>query len=67
MSDQRGYYAPPAAGYGLYMLVRLKTNRFLEHLDYAAAHGVLADVDRFLRSLPEDEWAHVSDFASGPA
>ena len=39
-----------------------KAGRLLEHLDYAAEQGVLTDVERFLRSLPENEWAHLSDF-----
>ena len=41
-----------------------KIVRLREHLEYANAHGALPEVDRFLRSLPESEWAHVSDFTS---
>jgi hypothetical protein len=36
--------------------------RLREHIEYAEMHGVLADVERFLRSLPEEEWAHLGDF-----
>ena len=32
--------------------------RLKEHIDWADKHGVLEDVDKFLRSLPESEWAH---------
>ena len=44
-----------------------KRLRLLDHLDYAAERGVLARVDVFLRSLPEDQWAHVADFKASPA
>jgi hypothetical protein len=40
----------------------LKMLRLQEHIEYAQAHGVLADVDAFLRSLPEEDWAHLGDF-----
>lgn len=40
----------------------LKMARLQEHIRYAETHGVLADVDRFLRGLPENEWAHLGDF-----
>jgi hypothetical protein len=33
-----------------------------QHIRYAAAHGVLADIDRYLRYLPEEDWAHVGEF-----
>jgi hypothetical protein len=36
----------------------LKTLRVVEHLEWAAAHGALDDVGRFLRGLPEDAWLH---------
>jgi hypothetical protein len=42
--------------------VQAKRLRVREHLVYAADHGVLSEVDRFLRSLPESEWAHEQDF-----
>jgi len=36
--------------------------RLQEHIRYADTHGVLTNVDAFLRSLPEDQWLHVGDF-----
>jgi hypothetical protein len=36
-----------------------KQLRLKEHLEYAAVHGVLPEIDRFLRELPESAWAHV--------
>jgi len=47
--------------------VLLKSLRLEEHIRYAAAHGVLEKVDRYLRRLPESEWAHLSDFGRGAA
>ena len=44
-----------------------KMERLAEHIDYAQAHGVLTDVDRFLRALLEGEWAHLGEFLSPPA
>jgi len=44
-----------------------KARLLLDQLEFAAEHGVLADVDRFLRSLQENEWAHLSDFRSESA
>ena len=38
-------------------MLRLRT-----HLEYAADHGVLEEVDAFLRGLPERDWAHANDF-----
>lgn len=38
-----------------------KSIRFKEHLQWAAKHGALDLVDKFLRSLPEEEWFHVDD------
>ncbi len=43
-----------------------KRDRLLEHLTYAASHGVLAEVDRFLRGLSVSEWAHEADFPRAP-
>jgi hypothetical protein len=43
-----------------------KMDRLAEHIGYAAAHGLLAEVDRFLRALPEAEWAHLRDFLTPP-
>lgn len=45
-----------------YTSVEEKRLRLREHLEYAAAHGLFAEVDRFLRALPESEWAHTCDF-----
>lgn len=42
---------------GVKKMVRLR-----DHLRYAEDCGVLEDVDRFLRSLPETEWTHVHNF-----
>ena len=39
-----------------------KRSRLLEHLKYAESSGVLEQVDSFLRSLSEKEWAHMDDF-----
>jgi len=39
----------------------LKRLRLKEHIYWAEKHGVLNEVDTFLRSLPETEWAHVGD------
>ena len=39
----------------------LKMLRLEEHIGWADQHGVLAEVDSFLRSLPETEWAHIGD------
>jgi hypothetical protein len=44
-----------------------KMERLAEHINYASAHGVLANVDQFLRALPETEWAHVNEFITKPA
>jgi hypothetical protein len=35
-----------------------KRRRLQEHIEFAATRGLLEDVGRFLRSLPEAEWAH---------
>lgn len=43
-----------------------KMERLAEHIRYASAHGVLAEVDRFLRALPEAEWAHLNEFLTRP-
>jgi hypothetical protein len=36
--------------------------RLQEQLDYAEGHGALTQVEAFLRSLAEAEWAHLGDF-----
>jgi hypothetical protein len=38
-----------------------KRNRLLEHIQSAADHGLLSDVDQFLRAIPEDQWLHSSE------
>lgn len=42
--------------------ILLKVLRLREHIEYAAARGLLEQVDGFLRSLPESQWAHKCDF-----
>ncbi len=29
-----------------------------EHIEWAASHHALSEIDSFLRALPESEWAH---------
>jgi len=41
---------------GLVKIVRLQ-----EHIEYASAHGVIEEVDSFLRALPESDWFHIGD------
>jgi len=41
-----------------------KVLRLREHLEWAHAKGVLPQVDAYIRSFSESEWAHVSDFTS---
>jgi hypothetical protein len=38
-------------------MVRLK-----EHIDWAEQQGMLDEVDKFLRSLPESQWAHIGEY-----
>ena len=38
-----------------------KMVRFESHVRWADDHGGLADVDEFLRRLPETEWHHLGD------
>lgn len=38
-----------------------KMMRLKEHIDWAEQHGVLDEVDKFLRSLSESEWAHLGE------
>ena len=40
----------------------MKAIRLEEHIRHASKHGKLAEVDRYLRGLPEGDWAHLSDF-----
>jgi len=37
---------------------------FCKHIQWAYDHGVLEEVDRYLRSLSEDQWHHT--YESGP-
>jgi hypothetical protein len=39
--------------------VLMKMMRLEQHIRYAEAQGVLADMDRYLRGLPEEDWAHL--------
>ncbi len=38
-----------------------KMLRLEEHIRWAEQHGRLAEVDQFLRSLPESDWHHLGD------
>lgn len=40
----------------------MKRQRLREHLECASREGALHEVDTFLRSLREIEWAHTTDF-----
>jgi hypothetical protein len=54
--------APPlilAAWYEASALVKMM--RLEEHIDWAVQHDVFDQVDKFLRSLPESEWAHIGE------
>ena len=44
--------------------ISLKIDRLVVRIMYASEHGVLDQVDHFLRSLPESDWAHVKDFST---
>jgi hypothetical protein len=35
-----------------------KRDRFLQHLKYASDHGAFEIVDRFLKSLPAQDWSY---------
>jgi hypothetical protein len=39
----------------------LKTLRLTEHIEWAAQHGALEMVARFLRELREEDWHHVGE------
>jgi len=55
--------APPLIlGVWWHATVLQKLLRLQEHIEYAAAQGVLSEVNSFLRALPESDWAHVNDF-----
>ena len=38
-----------------------KMARLEEHIRYASDHGVLPQVDRYLRGLAKEEWARIGD------
>ena len=38
-----------------------KKDRLHEHLDWAASQSVIAEVEQFIRALPEDQWFHGDD------
>jgi hypothetical protein len=38
-----------------------KQRRLFDHIQWAYDHGILEKVDRYLRSLSEDQWHHVGD------
>ena len=40
---------------------RAKQARLAEHLRYGAEHGVLDQLEQFLRALGPDEWTHEGD------
>ena len=46
---------------GSYRPTLIKVVLLREQLNYAARHGVLDEVDAFLRSLPADEWETVME------
>jgi hypothetical protein len=39
----------------------LKMLRLAEHIEWAAQHGALEVVAKYLRSLPEDQWFHLGE------
>lgn len=39
----------------------LKMARLAEHIEWAAAHGALPQVESFLRSLKEEDWHHLGE------
>lgn len=38
-----------------------KMLRLAEHIEYASRRGALEKINRYLRSLPEEEWSHLGD------
>jgi hypothetical protein len=63
-------WAPPlpmilAAWWETPAVIQMK--RLEEHIRYADAHGVLADIDRYLRRLREEDWAHLGNFTGAAA
>ena len=53
---------PPILGAWYDTSALLKSLVLREHIGWAEKHGVLDEVDTFLRSLPESEWAHIGEF-----
>ena len=39
----------------------LKMIRLAEHIEWAAQHGALEGIAKFLRGLPEDQWFHIGE------
>jgi hypothetical protein len=39
----------------------LKMLRLAEHIEWAAQHGALESVSRFLRELHEEDWFHIGE------
>ena len=39
----------------------LKMVRLAEHIEWAAKHGALEGIGKFLRSLTEDQWFHLGE------
>ena len=39
----------------------LKMARLAEHIEWAAVHGALPQVESFLRSLKEEDWHHLGE------
>ena len=38
-----------------------KMLRLAEHIEWAEEYGVLEEIAKFLRGLPEDQWFHLGD------
>ena len=53
---------PPILGAWYDTPALLKSLVLREHIRWAEKNGVLNEVDTFLRSLPESEWAHIGEF-----
>lgn len=52
---------PPILGAWHFTSNLEKMLRLEEHIHWAEQHGNLADVDRFLRNLPESDWHHLGE------
>ena len=54
--------SPPLDAYALAVLPSLPKRLCLrEHVEWAAAHGCLAEVHDYLRQLPELDWQHLGE------